>query len=201
MFGELAVNLLLGFTLAAPVGPVNSEIMRRGLQGGFKPAFLFSLGACTADFVIMIMVFSGFKNFLSGGPVERVIYFAGVIFIIYLGAKSCITAFSIKSKKTAAIYGTNYLQGFLLTLLNPMTLIWWTGLSAIVLKNSAYFWLTGGTAVLAGVLLWTLFFSVLTAGGKKVLNEKVISVISLVSGAFLIILGLFFAVQGIKGVL
>lgn len=199
MLGEIAVNLFLGFTLAAPIGPVNSEIMRRGLQGGFKPAYLFSLGACTADLIIMIMAFSGFKIFLSGGLVERLIYFAGVFFIIFLGVRSCITAYGIKSQKTAVIYGANYLQGFLLTLLSPMTLIWWTGLSAIILKNSAYFWLAGGAAVLTGVLLWSLFFSALSAYGRKLLNEKIIRIMSLGSGVFLIILGVFFAVQGIKG--
>jgi threonine/homoserine/homoserine lactone efflux protein len=44
-------GLLLGWSVAWPPGPINSEMIRRGLSRGFWPAFSLSLGACAGDFL------------------------------------------------------------------------------------------------------------------------------------------------------
>lgn len=43
-------GLLLGWSVAWPPGPINAEMMRRGLERGFWPAWSLGLGACTGDF-------------------------------------------------------------------------------------------------------------------------------------------------------
>lgn len=44
-------GLLLGWTIAWPPGPINSEMIRRGLSRGFWPAYAVGLGACSGDFL------------------------------------------------------------------------------------------------------------------------------------------------------
>ena len=41
--------LPLGWSVAWPPGPINAEMIRRGLVRGFFPAWLVGLGACTGD--------------------------------------------------------------------------------------------------------------------------------------------------------
>ncbi|HUR82068.1 MAG TPA: LysE family transporter [Thermoanaerobaculia bacterium] len=45
--------------MAWPPGPINSEMIRRGLSRGFWPAYAVGLGACTADFCWALAVMLG----------------------------------------------------------------------------------------------------------------------------------------------
>jgi threonine/homoserine/homoserine lactone efflux protein len=47
----IGTGLLLGWSVAWPPGPINAEMVRRGLARGFWPAFALGLGACTGDFL------------------------------------------------------------------------------------------------------------------------------------------------------
>ena len=44
-------GLLLGWSIAWPPGPINSEMIRRGLSRGFWSAYAVGLGACSGDFL------------------------------------------------------------------------------------------------------------------------------------------------------
>lgn len=47
----VGTGLLLGWSVAWPPGPINAEMIRRGLARGFWPAFALGLGACSGDFL------------------------------------------------------------------------------------------------------------------------------------------------------
>jgi threonine/homoserine/homoserine lactone efflux protein len=47
----LATGALLGWSVAWPPGPINAEMIRRGLGRGFWSAYAVGLGACSADFL------------------------------------------------------------------------------------------------------------------------------------------------------
>lgn len=51
MFSTLLFKgFVLGWSVAWPPGPINAEMLRRGLERGFLPAWALGLGACTGDF-------------------------------------------------------------------------------------------------------------------------------------------------------
>ena len=57
-------GLILGWSVAWPPGPVNAEMIRRGLLppaqgGGFWAAWRIGLGACTGDFIWALAVTAG----------------------------------------------------------------------------------------------------------------------------------------------
>lgn len=52
-------GLLLGWSVAWPPGPINAEMIRRGLAYGFGRAVVVGLGASTADFLWAIAVALG----------------------------------------------------------------------------------------------------------------------------------------------
>src|SRR5262249_23474564 len=61
--GATIVNgMVLGWSVAWPPGPINAEMIRRGLQlqaGGFWAAWQLGLGACTGDFIWALGVAAG----------------------------------------------------------------------------------------------------------------------------------------------
>jgi threonine/homoserine/homoserine lactone efflux protein len=52
-------GLFLGWSIAWPPGPINAEIIRRGLARGFVPAFAVALGASTGDALWALSVVLG----------------------------------------------------------------------------------------------------------------------------------------------
>jgi threonine/homoserine/homoserine lactone efflux protein len=52
-------GFLLGWSVAWPPGPINAEMIRRGLAAGFRPAAAVGLGACSGDALWAILVMAG----------------------------------------------------------------------------------------------------------------------------------------------
>jgi threonine/homoserine/homoserine lactone efflux protein len=65
-----AYGCVLGWSVAWPPGPINAEMIRRGLAIGFRPAFAVGLGACSGDALWAIAVMLGIG--LVVGPAVRV---------------------------------------------------------------------------------------------------------------------------------
>jgi threonine/homoserine/homoserine lactone efflux protein len=82
---SLLQNILLGLTLAAPIGPVNLEIIKRGLNSGFRQAFLTGTGAMCADATYLTLIFFGLTAFLNIALMKIILGVAGSFILIYLG--------------------------------------------------------------------------------------------------------------------
>ena len=54
-----ATGFALGWSVAWPPGPINAEMIRRGLSRGFWPAYAVGLGASTADFFWALLITLG----------------------------------------------------------------------------------------------------------------------------------------------
>ena len=57
--------VLLGLSLAAPIGPINAAQLDKGIKNGFFHAWLVGLGAMTADAIYMLAVYLGVVHFLE----------------------------------------------------------------------------------------------------------------------------------------
>ncbi len=55
----VAAGLVLGWSVAWPPGPINAEMIRRGLGRGFWSAYAVGLGACSGDFLWALAVSLG----------------------------------------------------------------------------------------------------------------------------------------------
>ena len=64
-----AYGFLLGWSVAWPPGPINAEMIRRGLAAGFRPAASVGLGACSGDALWAILVMLGIGWVI--GPATR----------------------------------------------------------------------------------------------------------------------------------
>ena len=196
----LLQNILLGLTLAAPIGPVNVEIIKRGLSSGFRQAFLTGAGAICADATYLTLIFFGLTAVLNNDAMKIVLGIAGSFILIYLGAAS-VRDFSRKAaapnEKRRRFIKNSFIAGFALAISSPMTIVWWTGVFGALLASqthpqaniSAFF---ACLSILLGCFLWVFSLACALHWGKKIINEKMTGAISLIAGIFLIGFGIYF---------
>jgi threonine/homoserine/homoserine lactone efflux protein len=118
-------GLIIGFSIAAPVGPIGVLCIRRTLAQGHVFGFVSGLGAATADAIYGCIAGLGL-TFISSLLIHQQIWLRliGGAFLCYLGVK---TFMSLPAEQAAKAKGNSlvgaYASTFLLTLTNPMTML------------------------------------------------------------------------------
>lgn len=196
----LAQNILLGLTLAAPIGPVNVEIIKRGLTHGFRQAVLTGAGAMCADATYLTLIFFGLTAFLNNLVVSRFLGIAGSLILICLGMMNVREYFN-KAVRTdepsGRLFSHPFAAGFALAISSPMTIVWWTGVFGALMasqgpvKTSLSAFLSC-LSILLGCFLWVFFLAFALHWGKKIISERNTRLISLAAGLFLIGFGCWF---------
>jgi len=118
-------GLLIGFSIAAPVGPIGVLCIRRTIAEGRLAGFLSGMGAASADMfygAVAAFGLTAIQELLIGQSTW--LGTIGGIFLLYLGVK---TFFSQPSEKAAeskhgGLFGA-YLTTFFLTITNPITIL------------------------------------------------------------------------------
>ena len=117
-------GVLLGFSIAAPVGPIGVLCIRRTLAEGRLTGFVSGLGAATADAIYGLVAGFGLtfvSSLLVGG--QFWMRLVGGAFLCYLGARTFLAK---PAQRTASATGSGLLGAYastlVLTLTNPMTI-------------------------------------------------------------------------------
>jgi threonine/homoserine/homoserine lactone efflux protein len=167
-------GILIGFSIAAPVGPIGVLCIRRTLAEGRATGFVSGLGAATADAIYGCVAGFGLTlvaRFLMDQQVWLRLF--GGAFLCYLGVKTVLSrpaeqAALAKGSGLAGAYGST----FLLTLTNPMTILSFAAVFAgLGLAGAGGSYASAGILVLgvfAGSALWWLMLS----GGVSLLRSK-----------------------------
>lgn len=197
--------LFLGISLAAPIGPINTAQIDKGIKGGFFHAWLVGLGAMVADAVYMILVYLGVVHFLETPFMKTFLYFFGFFVLVYTGIESIIGAGKIAASQRQRNEPLlkSFLSGFFMSLSSPLTILFWIGIYGSVLVNTVassgmnQLVLYSGT-ILLGVLLWDVTMACVASGFRKYLTEKILVWISIFSGLSLIGFGIYFGINAIQ---
>ena len=162
----VAKGLVLGLSIAAPVGPIGLLCIRRTLQNGMPSGFASGLGAATADTLFGCLAAAGLAA-VSGFLVEQqtLLRLVGGAFLCYLGVSTALSCPALAAPRlTAAGLARDYASTLGLTLTNPMTIIVFTALLATVgsvgNRGDAASLIVG---VFVGSALWWLFLSTLVS--------------------------------------
>ena len=117
-------GIIIGFAIAAPVGPIGVLCIQRTLNRGMSFGFVSGLGAATADAcygIIAAFSVAAVFNFLNAQKVWFSL--AGGLYLGYLGIKAFRT---VPENRIETSNGMGrlpaYLSIFVLTLTNPMTI-------------------------------------------------------------------------------
>ena len=158
-------GIVIGFSIAAPVGPIGVLCIRRTLTEGRASGLVSGLGAASADAVYGCIAGFGLtflSNFLVSRQTE--LRLAGGLFLLYLAVKTFIAqpAHKAAEAKGHGLPGA-YLSTFFLTFTNPMTIISFAAIFAgLGLAEGSGNYASAGILVLgvfAGSALWWLLLS------------------------------------------
>jgi len=195
--GFLISGFIIGFSIAAPVGPIGVLCMRRTLAEGRLHGLVSGLGAATADAMYGCVAAFGL-TFISDTLIQQQLWLRlfGGVFLCLLGAKTLLAKPSEKSpsEKRTGILGA-YGSTFFLTLTNPMTILSFAAIFAGIGLGSAV--ADYGSAALlvfsvfAGSALWWLVLSGTVGLLRKKVTSSVLKWINRVSGAIITGFGVF----------
>ena len=197
--------VFLGISLAAPIGPVNAAQLTKGIYGGFSHAWLVGLGAMLADAVFMLIVYMGVFHFLETPFMQTLLWSFGCFVLIYTGVDSIISA--SKKVKMGNITGNSlkksFFYGFLLSISNPLSMLFWLGIFGSVLAKTVSTYdldhiILYSAAIFVGLAIWDFAMALIASSSRKILTSKLLTVISILSGLSLIGFGVYFGVQAFK---
>jgi threonine/homoserine/homoserine lactone efflux protein len=189
-------GLIIGFSIAAPVGPIGILCIRRTLSEGRASGFLSGLGAATADALYGCVAGFGLTVISSFLVDQRFwIQLVGGLFLLALGIR---TLRSAPAERPASASGTglagSYLSTLFLTLTNPMTIISFAGIFAAlgVAKTGAE--LAAAVWLVLGVFIGSAAWWLVLSGGVGLMRERLSAGIlrwtNRLSGGVLVIFGL-----------
>lgn len=191
----------VGVLLAAPIGPINIEIVRRGLRDGFLNGWLTGLGALSADTIYAMIIVLGLAQFAENESIRVVLFIAGAMMMFYIGYHSIRTSLHETTVDTStAPRGRSYITGFLMAALNPFGIVYWftvgAGLTAEAVTrfgDSAAPWLVIGVAL--GILSWVTVISAIAQVSRRFVTGKAMQWITGISGVLLLGYAIWFIVS------
>jgi len=191
----LLKGLIIGFSIAAPVGPIGLLCIRRTLADGRACGLVSGLGAATADAIYGCIAGFGL-TFLSSFLISQQVWLhlVGGVFLCYLGIKTFLAK---PANQAAAAKGDGlaaaYTSTFFLTLTNPMTILSFSAIFAglgIVSDHGDYISaLLLVFGVFAGSALWWLILSGGVNAFRAKLNPSGLQWVNRIAGVAIAVFG------------
>jgi len=196
----LLKNIVLGISLAAPIGPVSAAAIKNGMRGGFFPAFSTGLGAASADTTILLLIYLGMARFIEIPSVQLVIWIGGSAILIYLGVTTILEkpgALEAETGGNTPIAGA-FASGYVIAISSPITIVWWLGVFGAILTDTVRTAtkleaLLSSLTIVLGVILWFVFLGAALHAGQRFVNERTFRAVSATAGIVIIGFGLYFA--------
>jgi threonine/homoserine/homoserine lactone efflux protein len=195
MLAFLGKGLVLGFSIAAPVGPIGLLCIRRSLSNGRLAGLATGLGAATADACYGAVAGFGLTRVTSFMVGERTwLTLLGGLFLCWLGVRIMRTHpdMSAARQNDSWAHGA-YLSALIITLTNPLTILAFVGAFAGLGLAVARDYLAA-TVLVVGVFvgsgIWWLLLSGFAARMRDRFDPRWLQRVNWASGALLIIVGL-----------
>ena len=200
----LIKGFVIGFTIAASIGPIGILCIKRSLANGFSAGFFSGMGVATADGTYGAIAAFGL-TFISSFLIQQQIWLQvfGVIFLLYLGIK----IFAEKPKENAEKVKSNgfvkdYLTMFILTIVNPMTILMFTAAFASfgdTLKSESYI---SASILTLGVFMGSaalyIILSIIFGLFHQKLKSNLIVLVNKISASIIIGFAITISIQLIK---
>ncbi len=165
-------GLILGLSIAAPVGPIGVLCIRRTLADGRMSGLVSGLGAATADAFYGSIAAIGL-TFISGFLIDQKLWLGllGGAFLCYLGVR---TFFSQPAQQDAFAQGQgiagDYGSTFFLTLTNPMTILSFMAMFAGIVRGSTDY--SSAATIVLGVFTGSATWWLVLSGGVSLLRSR-----------------------------
>lgn len=206
-FAELTLyGATVGIILAAPIGPINIEIIRRGIRDGFLHGWMMGLGALTADTIYALAIVTGFSRFAESENVRIILFLAGAAMMGYIGfgsIKSATRTSDVLAADLKVPRSRTYIAGFLLAALNPLGIVYWLTVGAGLAAEAVTRFGEGGAPILVigvmlGIFFWVTGISTVAQFSRRFVTGPAMRWITGISGVLLIGFSGWFLYSGIR---
>jgi threonine/homoserine/homoserine lactone efflux protein len=174
VFINLLRGLLIGFSIAAPVGPIGVLCIRRTLAEGRRAGFVSGLGAASADAIYGSIAAFGLA-YISAFLISHQLWLRliGGVFLCYLGCKTFLARPALAAPPQAeSRLGSNFASTFFLTLANPLTILSFAAIFAGLGVASVESSFIPAALMVAGVFCGSAAWWLLLSGGVGLFREK-----------------------------
>jgi threonine/homoserine/homoserine lactone efflux protein len=196
----LLQGLIAGYGIAIPVGPIGILIIELGIRRGFGVAFCAGLGAASAD-LIYASVAALAGTFLVSilAPISSLIHYVSALALITIGVWLFYQGRRFKRTEQRTPRGTSagcvgtYGLFFGLTLLNPLTVTYFTSLILglrIIITTSALDVLVFVAATFLASLSWQTLLACVSGLSHRRLSPGVQEATFALGNCVVIALGL-----------
>lgn len=196
-FSYFIKGIILGFSIAAPVGPIGVLCMRRTLSYGRWSGFFSGLGAATADAVygaIAAFGLTAVTNALVGAHLW--LKLIGGIFLLYLGIRTYFrhpASNGLEVKRSTL--ASDFISTFLLTFTNPMTILSFVavfaGIGIGTVDHDFAFAVSLIFGIFVGSSFWWFILSEGIATFRRKFSQKALQWINRLAGLILFLFGLY----------
>jgi threonine/homoserine/homoserine lactone efflux protein len=192
--GFFAKGVIIGFSIAAPVGPIGILCIHKTLTNGRLSGLVSGLGAATADALYSAVAAFGLaavSRFLISDQYWLRLF--GGAFLLFLG----IRIFLAKPRQMDPNHGHSglssaYFSTFILTLTNPVTIVSYTAIFAGLGVGSIGHGTASAVKVVSGTFvgssLWWLTLSIGVGFIKNILDENGLRWINRAAGVIIVII-------------
>jgi L-lysine exporter family protein LysE/ArgO len=205
---EVVQHVLLGLSVAVPLGPASVAVVEAGLRQGVGRALQTAAGVAMADATFLLIVYFGFSGVVQIAEVRILLLLSGALVLLCMGYRTIREAGLDADGGDRSIVrpGSPLLGGYLVNIVNPFAAVWWAATFGSMLSREAGEAagpraLLRGAAVIAGILLWHSAVALLTHWGRRVTSGRVARVLAFFAGGVLILFALRFGCEGVQVVL
>lgn len=167
-------GIIIGFSIAAPVGPIGILCIRRTLAEGTASGLVSGLGAATADAIYGSIAGFGL-TLISNILISQQVWLRliGGVFLCYLGLKTFLAR---PSKGAVSTKGNglirHYVSTFFLTLTNPITILSFAAIFAGLGVGSASRNYFSAGVLVVGVFIGSALWWLILSGGVGKIGKK-----------------------------
>ncbi|MEA1981943.1 MAG: LysE family transporter [Campylobacterota bacterium] len=191
MFISLFIEgFVLGLGAALPLGPINLLIMNEALRS-YKKAVAIGFGAMSVDVTYLVLIQYGITNYMQEDFFLRMLSLLGGVFLTYLaflifkGRNKHIK--KRKPSKESTLL-SNYVKGYLLTFLNPYTILFWLSITTYsTTTDSLVITLFG---LMSAIMLWITIMPYVVYKKRALVSDGLASIIAIVSSVIILLFGL-----------
>lgn len=199
MLALLLKGLIIGFAIAAPVGPIGVLCIQRSLHDGFRVGLMTGMGAALADGTYGLIAGFGLTAVSSLLITHQFwIRVIGGLFLLYLGMKLIVkpvqgrSATGRSDRSPWHACGTTYL----LTLTNPTTILSFVAVFAGLGLGTVNPDFMQAIVLVLGIVIGSAIWWLILSGGiafilHKRMSESLMRMINWLSGGIIVVFGLF----------
>lgn len=191
-------SFILAIAFCAPPGVITAETVRRGTARGFVPALFVQFGSLVGDTTWAIIALTGLAFLVQNNIARLLLSLIGILLMLKLAWDAVKDAREGNELAVAPHSSTrgDFANGAVLSLGNPMNIVFWTGLGTTVFasisgKPQPLDFAIFFAGFLSGAILWCFVMAGLVAWGRKFVTSTFFRWVNLVCAGALV----FFAFQ------